>query len=403
MFSPYDSDPDTVFARIAARSPHFDAVDASGGRPILVGSAAGHDRERVAASARGELLERVGNILAGRAAEADASMIGTYAELCRKGVPALDPAGDDPAPARPPHSAPTARETRRLWVRGHRFDSGEETYLPADAVFLHHRPPTGCDPGPRAGSTGVASHPDPTSAAEHAAWEVLERDLVRRSWYGLDPPPVRLLPAGPPEPLAKLLPELGVLATTLDLAAPDGARCVVVCLHAPDGTRQSFGARCGPEADLPTLIEKAAYEALMVRWSMDTAVARATWERWRGGSPPETAVQHALWAYHVQDSLSSWTTRSTRQNVPPSEAGPFEEGTAHPPGSTPSVVPSGLDALSAHTGREIVLVDTTAGPAHALGATVIRVVAPGAAGLPAGPDDAHRRTATTPRGPHPFG
>ncbi|MDV9198985.1 hypothetical protein, partial [Streptomyces sp. Wh19] len=62
---------------------------------------------------------------------------------------------------------------------------------------------------------------------------------------------------------------------------------------------------------------------------------------------------------------------------------------------------SGTAALSAHTGRDIVLVDTTCGPARTLGSTVIRVVAPGARALPTGPDGERGLSATP--GPHPFG
>ncbi|MYV98736.1 hypothetical protein GT354_10655, partial [Streptomyces sp. SID3343] len=311
VFTPYDSWPDVVFARVAARSPQFDAVCAAGDRPIVVGSAAGHRREQVAASARGELLERVGNILAGRTAEANAEVVATYAELRRKGIPALDPADLARHGSANSEHPEAVRTTRRLWVLGHSAHTGDETHVPAGAVFLHHRPPADCDPGPGVGSTGVASHPDGRAAAEHAAWEVLERDLVRRSWYGLSSPaPSTLATADLPSPLAKLLDGIGATATALDLPAPNGTRCAVVCLHAPDGTRQAFGARCGADTDMSALVAKAAYEALMVRWSMGTRVALDAWSGWGGSDAPETAVQHALWAYHVQDSLSLWTGRT---------------------------------------------------------------------------------------------
>ncbi|MEK8143066.1 YcaO-like family protein [Streptomyces sp. M10(2022)] len=83
--------------------------------------------------------------------------------------------------------------------------------------------PPGSDrmrPGPGAGSTGLAAHPDPEAATQHAAWEVLERDLVRRSWYGLLPGPQVVASAQPPEPLAELLDGTGATATALDLPAP---------------------------------------------------------------------------------------------------------------------------------------------------------------------------------------
>ncbi|MGA5135112.1 YcaO-like family protein [Streptomyces olivoreticuli] len=387
VFAPYVPWPEVVFARVAARSPQFDGVCAAGDRPVVVGSAAGHRTEHVVASARGELLERVGNILAGRAAEANATVVAAHGELRRKGIPALDPAELAPA-----DSPDTVRSARRLWVLGWWARTGDETFVPAGAVFLHHRPPVGCAPGPGAGSTGVASHPDPRSAAEHAAWETLERDLVRRSWYGISPAPTAL-PAtatGLPTPLAKLLDGIGATATALCLPSPGGSRCVVVCLHAPDRTRQAFGARCGPDdGDLAPLVEKAAYEALMVRWSVHTPVARGTWARWHGRGAPDSAVQHALWAYHRQDSLGLWTARAPAHG--------------HRPAATAGGEPvrSGIAALSAHTGRDLILVDTTCGPARDVGATVVRVVAPGARALPTGPDG--KRGLPVPPGPHPFG
>lgn len=388
VFAPYAAWPRVVLARVAARSPQFDAVCAAGDRPILVGSAAGHDPDQVATSARGELLERMGNILAGRAAESDAAVVATHAELRRKGIPALDPAelATDGGTSAPDDT----RGARRLWVLGRSLRSGADVHVPAGAVFLHHRAPTGCDPGPGAGSTGLAAHPDAQAATQHAAWEVLERDLVRGSWYGLLPGPDVAASARLPEPLAELLAGTGAMATVLDLPAPAGARCVAVALHSADGTGQAFGARCGPDSgDIGPLTEKAAYEALMVRWSMNTAVAEATWARWRGEGPPDSAVKHALWAFHRQDSLRLWTARAPRSRVrrEPAPRGPGRAGTA---------------VLSEHTGRDLVVVDTTGGPAATLGSTVVRVVAPGAHALPTGPAG-ERGLPLAPGRPHPFG
>ncbi|MEE1795531.1 YcaO-like family protein [Streptomyces sp. BE308] len=416
VFTPYAAWPEVVFARVAARSPQFDPVCAAGNRPIVVGSAAGHRPPHVVASARGELLERVSNILAGRAAESDAGIVATHGELRRKGIPALDPA--ELMPGVPDDS----RHARRLWVRGRSLRTGADLHVPAGAVFLHHRPPAGCDPGPGAGSTGLAAHPDPEAAVQHAAWEVLERDLIRRSWYGLSRAPRAVPAAELPEPLAKLLDGMGVRATVLDLPAPVGSRCVAVCLHAPDGTRQAFGARCGPDGQgIAPLIEKAAYEALMVRWSVHTPVADDTWTRWQGRDAPDSAVEHALWAYHRQDSLRLWTERAPvapRETPPPSagpdpvgpgpRTGPDRSGTvshtvADPSGNGSHTVAdlSGTAVLSGHTGQDLILVDTTCEPARGLGSAVVRVVAPGAHALPTGPDDERHLPAAP--GPHPFG
>ncbi|MEU0985961.1 hypothetical protein [Streptomyces sp. NPDC005953] len=90
LLTPYPDHSHVVMARIAARSAAFGATNAAGGAPVLVGSATGHRRERVAAGARGELLERLGNVMAGREAEAAAETVGTLTELREAGHPVPD-------------------------------------------------------------------------------------------------------------------------------------------------------------------------------------------------------------------------------------------------------------------------------------------------------------------------
>ncbi|MCM2392531.1 YcaO-like family protein [Streptomyces albipurpureus] len=434
VFAPYQDHPDVLIARVAARSAAFGGTSAAGGAPVLVGSAAGHQRERVVTGARGELLERLGNVMAGREAETAAETVGTSRELRRRGIPVLEPE------VRP--------DARRLWVRG-RTTLGADVFVPAGSVFLHHRPPAECEALPSAGSTGVAANPDLTAAARHAAWEVLERDLVRRSWYGLQPRPPVPLTAEVPTPLADVIEARELMATAFSVPAPAGTVCAVVCLHRPDGTGQAFGARCGPGDDISALVETAAYEALMVRWSMTTPVARRTWEQWRGTSPPTTAVQHALWAYHRQDSLRLWGVpvgrlgpaatadeahtgpeqsrarpehspvrleqssvrrerpeqreqseqpeerrRRLKQSEEGFEASPPSAGPGPPPEAQPAPARDPLTVLADHTGHQVILVETTAKPAREAGVRVVRVLSPGALPLPSRTDSGH---------PHPFG
>lgn len=394
VFTPWPAHPGVLMARVAARSAAFDGTSAAGGASVLVGSAAGHDRDRVVLGARGELLERLGNVLAGREAEAaagtPAGTVGTRHGLAGAGVLVL-------APEERP-------EGRRLWVRG-RTHRGEPVLVAAGAAFLQHRPPPGCERLPRTGSTGVASHPDPEAAARHAAWEVLERDLVRRSWFGLTEGAPRRVRAVLPPALAELARDQAFLVTAFLLPAPAGAACAVACVHRVDGTGQTFGARCGPGTSVPELVEKAVYEALMVRWSMGTEVARRTWEQWRGQSPPTTAVQHALWAYHRQDSLRLWGV-ARESGDGPSQAPPAGAPDAPPDVPAERPFPADADAgpgsgavdpvrvLAGHTGRDVVLVDTTGRPAREAGVRVVRVLAPGARQLPSGTGPGH---------PHPFG
>ncbi|HET6856583.1 MAG TPA: YcaO-like family protein [Streptomyces sp.] len=370
VFSPCPDYPAVLFGRVAARSAAFRGTSAAGGAPVLVGSAAGHDPERVAVGARGELLERLGNVMAGREAEAAAEVVGTFAELRARGLPVREPPSD----------------ARQLWVGG-RTTRGAEVLVPAASVFLQHRPPAGCDPVPSAGSTGVAAHPDAASAVRHAAWEVLERDLVRRSWYGLADRAPEECPAGPPEPVAGFVRARGLEATAFLVPAPAGTACAVVCLHRPDGSGQAFGARCGPADTIPALVEKAAYEAVMVRWSMETAVARTTWAQWQGRTPPGTAVQHALWTYHdMQDSLRLWEVREVRE----ARGGVGAQGGG--------VRTDPLGVLAEHTGQDVIIVETSGGPARDAGVRVVRVLAPGAFPLPSGDGLDHEIPL-----PHPFG
>ncbi|MGW6236003.1 hypothetical protein [Streptomyces sp. NPDC055094] len=91
VFAPFPDHPEVLLARVAARSAAFEGTSAADGRPVLVGSAAGHDRNQVAAGARGELLERMGNIMAGRAAEAAAETVCTAGQLRDRGLAVRDP------------------------------------------------------------------------------------------------------------------------------------------------------------------------------------------------------------------------------------------------------------------------------------------------------------------------
>ncbi|MEV7778424.1 YcaO-like family protein [Kitasatospora sp. NPDC088351] len=382
-FRPFAGAPAVVFARAAARSALFTGVRA-GGDEVVVGSAAGQDAQDTAVRARGELIERMGNIVAGREAEAGPGVRATYRRLHRAGRPAVDP-------ALLVHGARGAdgdvRDAALLWAVGRSLTDGGDVLVPAGAVYLRHRPPPGCRAGISAGSTGVAAHPDEATARDHALWEILERDLIRRSWYGDDTEPPVVVPWRADPGLCESLGLLGLEATAFLLPAPAGAVCVVVCVHAPDGTGQAFGARCGPAGRYPALAGKAAYEALMVRWSMDTPVARETWARWAGATEPATALEHALWAYHRQDSLALWLAEARHDHAGPQAPVGYHAG----PGPL----------LAAHTGADVIAVPTPSPQGTEAGLRVVRAVAPGALPLPGGPAGAAGPGRSG--RPHPFG
>ncbi|MEW2575432.1 YcaO-like family protein [Streptomyces syringium] len=364
VFTPFAESPGVVFARTAARSAEFGPAGGAGasGTDVIVGSAAGDDRTDVARRARGELLERMGNILAGRRAESAARWLGSYEDWRRRGVPALDPAA---------LSGSTGdRAPRGLWVTARSLLTGDELLVPAGAVYLRHRPPAGCAAWAGAGSTGLGAHPDRREAAGHAAREILERDLIRRSWYEPGAPAPHAAPARPaglPPPVREVLERRGERATVLSLPAPGGTVCVVVCVHAGDGTAQSFGARCAPARHRAPAVVSAAYEALMVRWSMTSPAAVRTWDRWGGRTPPRSALEHALWTFHRQDSLGHWLDRP-RRPAGPSGAGPD----------------GGPAALAAYTGEDVLLVETDTPRIRAEGVAVVRLIAPGTRPLPSG-------------------
>ncbi|MGC4947111.1 YcaO-like family protein [Streptomyces sp. DT224] len=404
VFSPWPHTPGALLARVAARSKSFNPTGAAGGAPVLIGSAAGDTASDVGRRAHGELMERMGNVLAGRAAEADLEAgrarrlpaggrvrIGTWSELRRAGVPVSDPAGLPAGPAAPAPAGHTPpREVRQLWYRGRATGSGEDVWIPAGAAFLQHRPPPGCGATHRAGSTGVAAHRSPDAAAAHAAWEILERDLVRRSWCDpLRHPPIAFdargtLPSGAGE-LRHLLDREGLQATALALPAPAGAAAVAVCVHEPDRTHQTYGARCGPAHDLPDAVARACWEALMVRWSMSAPVAVRAWDRLSRTGVPRTELDHALWAFHAQDALTRWAGPATALCDSPAPV----------PVRRPARAPDPVALLAAHTGREVIAVDDCAGPPADECLAVVRLIAPGTSPL-----HAHAVPGVP---PHPFG
>ncbi|MFD0381979.1 hypothetical protein ACFQ2B_04795 [Streptomyces stramineus] len=114
-------------------------------------------------------------------------------------------------------------------------------------------------------------------------------------------------------------------------------------------------------------VVSAAYEALMVRWSMTGPAAVHAWAEWGGRTPPRSALEHALWAFHRQDSLGHWLNRP-RRAAASWEAGP-DDGPA---------------ALAAYTGEDVLLVETDTPQIRAEGISVVRLIAPGTRPLPSG-------------------
>ncbi|MFJ4771244.1 YcaO-like family protein [Streptomyces uncialis] len=452
--SPFPDAPRFVLGRTAARSSVFTPNDAAGGRPVLIGAATGTDRVDVARRARGELMERMHNVLSGHRAR-EGAVVTSYASLRRGGTAALDPCSWVEL-----RSLTHLREATMPWVTGTSLTGGGQVLVPACAVYLAHRPPAGCPAPLRPGSTGLAAHETAARAREHAVLEIFERDLLWHAWYADAP---RQSPPGPApldEELRQVLAVLGLRERCLVLPGPGGTACVVACVHTSDGTRQSFGARATSGALAPAAVS-AVREALMVRWSMGTASARAVWARMREREPdrqPSGPLEHALHTFHRQDSLTPllrgatcepWTTTAGGSAGAPRSAARASaaesRGTAHgcvadplvtepgsagdprvasrgaagnpgamshvpvrDPGATaPNPAEAAPRLLAERTGEDVVEVDTSAPAADGGRAVVVRVVAPGARRLPV--DEPDRTALALPAGnarrhpPHPLG
>jgi ribosomal protein S12 methylthiotransferase accessory factor len=363
---PYPEAAELVFGRCAARSAQFGGTAAAGGAAVVIGAAAGRCADDVTVRARGELLERAGTIVSGRLAESGPGLEGSFAELSRRGLPVLDPAGL-------PRGRRSVRDARLRWVDGRSEVTGEPVLVPAGAVYLRHRPPQGCEAGVRSGSTGLSAHRDHGSAAGHAAREILERDGLVRAWYG--DPDTRLRTVEPTGPAGALCRSLGLLARLWSVEHAGEPRCVIACVAGPDGAGEAFGARYGGPDD-PATVAAAVDEALMVRWSMTTPAAGDARRRLRErGGAPLTGIEHAVHAFDTGHGAAHLTARAT--------------GGAAPALAAP---PDPLVQLRRATAGDVVAVDTT--PAELAGVTVLRLVAPGARQLPG-------RELSGP--PHPFG
>ncbi|GLU47873.1 YcaO-like family protein [Nocardiopsis ansamitocini] len=393
LFTPVPQVSGLLMGRVAARSPDFAPNDAAGGQRVLIGSAAGETAQSVTVRARGELLERVHNVVAGREAErgrVPGALMGRFDRLRRTGRPALDPL------AWPELAGyPGLREAEMLWVPGESLTGGGQVLVPAWAVYLAHRSSLGSVALPSPGSTGLAAHATHAAAGVHGLLEVLERDLIARTWY--DYAPRFELTGRPPlsQPLREALDALTLASTFLLLPGPRGSACILCCLHSPEQRRQSFGARAvGDVTDGPAVAaaaRAAAHEALMVRWSMETPAAGAVadWLATERNPWISGPVAHALHAFHRQNGLGRLMSCAGRMHWPDPDR---------------RMVPRPVQAqtLADHTERDVIGVDTTVANLASTGAVVVRTVAPGARRLPV-----TERLSTGTRGPgippHPLG
>lgn len=391
VFAPFSESGRFVMARSALRSSTFAASAAGGGAGVVVGSAAGFDLRHVKLRARGELVERAGNILAGRAAETESSVIGSYRELRRQGRPALDPRTWPEL-----STAADVADARMLWVEGESLTSQARVLVPASMVFLHHIPPPDCQLVLRATSCGLAAHESTGEATRHALLEVAERHQLFDVWYGESPVQAVEPDVSLPSYCADTLSMLALRCALFAFTGPAGAVCLVAGVCRVDSTEQTFGAKCvvGTDADTTASAAVAAVsEALMVRWSMASPVATEAWQRMRRRLEPCDAadgpLEHALGAFHSGVALGRLLTVHTRCGDRPTSIAPVEGQQRGTLG----------DQLAEATGADVVRIETSF-PGVDRRLRVVRVVAPGARRLPA--REVERRRGTDPP-PHPFG
>lgn len=151
------------------------------------------------------------------------------------------------------------------WLTGHRAADAAVTVRESLAAVL---------PWPDSGSTrvtdgtGLAVHRDPAAAETHAVWELLERALVTRLWYG---PGLALQPVSP------TLRQGRCALRAWTLIGADGCFAVADA-YDPDGPAHTLGAAV--RGDPARAVEHARAEAVML---LDSAQ--------RGCMP--THVQHA--------------------------------------------------------------------------------------------------------------
>ncbi|PRX97250.1 YcaO-like family protein [Allonocardiopsis opalescens] len=394
VFRPFARLDRLVVGRATAHAPGLAPNGAAGGRRVLVGAAAGENVVSVTLRARAGLLERVHAAVAGRRAAAGGppgSVLGRFDRLRAAGRPALDPL-DWPELA----GHPEARSAETLWLPGESLTGLGPVLVPAWAVHLRTSPAPGEPPWPLPGISGLGAHTGQNAAARHAVLELLEHDLLARAWYGGAP---RVLLTGPdplPEPLRAGLAAAGLATTFLLLPGARRTACLLCCLHDPDGRWQTFGARAlGDPGAAPTAAEaarSAVYEALLVRWSLDSPAARAVADRLRAGrgSRLHGPLEHALHAFRARHALDH-LARGAGSAPWPGPGGASAAGSAR-----------GLArALADRTGRDVVRVDTTAPGVGPTGTVVVRAVAPGARLPPAAEPLPAADPAAAP--PHPFG
>ncbi|MFI5782845.1 YcaO-like family protein [Nocardia sp. NPDC051570] len=391
---PFEQYAHLCFARVAARSATFTGVPRAAGPiehggDVLVGAAAGTAEPQVRIRARGELCERMSNVLAGRRAESCSPEI-SFVLLRRRGAPAIDPR------AWPELSTvPDIRERPLVWVTGVSLADHREVLVPACAAFVRHRPPSGGPPPMSPGSAGLSAHRTVESARRHGLLEVLERDLFWRAWYDGAPRTILTSCETVPE-----LDALGLVRTILLIPGPARTACIVVCLAEYTGCHQSFGLRATADDDelaIDSATEIATNEALMVRWSMRTPSARSSRHTLARTQSPRGPLQHAVHTFYRQDSLDHLLGPADRG----SDDRPFR---GDPVGAVRDHDLVG--ALGDHTGEDVVWVDTTiAGIAVESDqpATVGRVVAPGARRLPDHEEQIPSHPEARNRLPHPLG
>lgn len=271
------------------------------------------DPERAEAAALGEAVERY----CGNHVPADLRRA-SYTELCRRGVPALDPssialfsAQQYATPGFP--FVPFDTDLQIAWAEGVDLHTAQPCLVPASLVYCNYHWGPARSAEPRTNGlvyAGVAAGPDTAFAQASALEELIERDATAVWWHSgaeavgidvADTPRVVAALAGSPESAP------GSADGRVDyhfFAIPSafGAHVVGCLLH--DREREIVGAGFACRLDAVDAALKAAAEAIGT-WFYSTGIldpAGAIWEAIEaGGLDPRAYKPHRRDRRYLED------------------------------------------------------------------------------------------------------
>lgn len=251
-----------VFNAFSVNSHYFRSNEPKACASQSAGSGAAFDRNAAIWATFGEVIERHAGSIYDKSAltRASARELGASAASLKKFI--LFSACQYEQPGF--RFGPPDADLPRHWVSGINLASGEDVWLPAQAVYLGLDVDDACETLVQSSSTGLAAGKTPEMALRNALCEVIERDAFASVWQlGLRPLRLEVDPGVASRlarPLQRIL-ESGPLKIHLGLLPSDSGVPVVsaVAENLVDGTI-TIGACANP--DIVIAISKAVTECL---------------------------------------------------------------------------------------------------------------------------------------------